>query len=345
MTSSTPRILVVEDDPVVGELFNELLPPAGYIVDLVYDAEAALKKLESITYDLIITDKNLPGLSGLDLLKRIHSTYEDLDVILMTAFADMDSMLSAINAGVYDYLVKPFNSLDDVVSTVGRALEKRRILLENRRLIANLQQANQQIETMNHNLELQVQERTHQLVEANFRLEQLSITDDVTGLYNQRFLFSRLDEEYRRARRHHDTLAVTMIDIDFFKQVNDQHDHLFGSRVLKRFGVVLQNGVRDVDFVSRYGGDEFTIILPHTNMQDALLVAERLRANIEDQNLGDPHVPCHVTMSVGVAAIDSNIVDSSRALLRAADKALYLAKSSGRNRVAFLKKPDENQPN
>ncbi len=339
-----PRILVVEDDSLVADLFRELLPTQGYLADVVGDAEAAVAALEETSYDLVVADKNLPGLSGVDLLRHVKASQPDLDVIIMTAYADMRSVLAAVEAGVYDYLLKPFDSIDEVMAKIGRALDKRRILLENRRFVEYLTQANAQIEEMNRGLEAQVAERTRQLLEANARLEQLTLTDDVTGLYNQRFLFSRLDEEFRRARRHREDLAVMMIDIDHFKDVNDNHDHLFGSRVLKRIGEKLRQGVRNIDMVVRYGGDEFAVLMPHTRLADAVAVAERVRSLVESAELGDvdnddtgvPLESCEVTISVGVAALGESEGDSPRSLLRAADKALYLAKSSGRNRVAVM---------
>ncbi len=339
MTSAASgcRILVVEDDPVVGALFRELLPRQGHEVELAVNGEEARVRFDAESFDLVITDKNLPGISGLELLKDLKALRPDVDVILMTAYADFDSVVTAVGAGVYDYLVKPFDSLEEVVGKIGRALEKRRILLENRRLLESLTQANQQIEAMNKNLEQQVLERTRQLVDANNRLEQLSITDDVTGLYNQRFLFGRLEEEFRRAGRHHEELVVVMIDIDRFKLVNDGHDHLFGSRVLKRFGAVLQCGVRNVDFAVRYGGDEFALLLPHTRLQDAIFVAERLRTKVAKSDLGDEGSPCIITLSAGVAGVGTSGADSGRALLGAADRALYFAKANGRNQVAVLR--------
>lgn len=331
-----PRILIVEDDSVLSDLFRELAAHRGYATEIVGDAESAVAKLETQSYDLIVCDKNLPGMSGLDLLKYVKATLPDLDVILMTAYADMQSVLSAISAGVYDYLVKPFDSIDEVMAKIGRALEKRRILLENRLLLVHLQRANAQIEAMNRSLEEKVAERTRQLQDANAQLEALSVTDDVTGLYNQRFLFARLEEEFRCAARSREELAVLMIDIDHFKLVNDGHDHLFGSRVLRRLGALLREGVRDIDVVVRYGGDEFVIVLPRTGLAAAVEAAERLRAAVEAADLGGEDGSCRISMSVGVAALGQSTADNPRSLLREADRALYLAKTSGRNRVVAM---------
>lgn len=329
-----PHILVVEDDPLVGELFNELLPTHGISLDLVASAEEAVALLNTRTYALVLADKNLPGKSGIDLLEHVKTTQEDLDVIIMTAYADMRSMLTAVENGVYDYLCKPFDSLDEVIQKIQRALEKRRILIENRHLVEYLTQANAQVEAMNRELEAKVAERTRQLREVNARLEELTLTDDVTGLYNQRFLYDRLDEEFRRARRHAHGLAVMVLDLDEFKCVNDERDHLFGSQVLHEVGQILLATCRSIDMVIRYGGDEFVIILPHTHLSDAIGVAERLRAEVERRDLGDAAGSWYATLSIGVAALGSSQADSPRSLLRAADKALYEAKARGRNCVA-----------
>lgn len=348
--SDAAKILIVEDDTVVGELFTLLLRDTpGREAVVVETAEEAVAKLPE-GFDLVITDKNLPGMSGLELLQKIKAVDPNLDVILMTAYADMKSMLAAMHDGVYDYLVKPFDSLDEVLSKIERALEKRRMRLENIRLIEHLTTANAQIEEMNRSLEQKVKERTQQLSEANERLQALTLTDDVTGLYNQRFLYKRLEEEFARERRYHEGLAVIMVDLDDFKRVNDSHDHLFGSRVLRRVGDVLRGAVRNTDFVIRYGGDEFVVILPHTTLRQATAVAQRIRTRLQETDVGDRadqatsirpgeheyDEPFFCTASLGVACLGECAADSPRSLLRAADRALYEAKANGRNRVGVM---------
>ena len=169
MVAIRPHILVVDDDQVVRSVFASLLPQEGYDTDVTADAESALTLLAQNPYDLVIADIVLPGMDGITLLKRLKGLYPTLDVILMTAHADMETLLAALHAGVYDYLVKPFDSLDDVTHKVSRALEKRGIIRENERLVEYLRQANAQIDGMNRELERQVAERTQQLEAANRR--------------------------------------------------------------------------------------------------------------------------------------------------------------------------------
>lgn len=331
-----PRVLVVEDDVHVGSLFSVLLKSQNIAHDLAESAEQGIEAMQQRPYDLFLVDKNLPGKSGIDFLRCVKDTMPDVDVILMTAYADMQSVLAALDAGVYDYLVKPFPSIDDVIKKVNRALEKRRILLENRHLVRYLTQANTQIEDMNRHLEAQVADRTRELQEANTRLEQLTLTDDVTGLYNQRFLYTRLEEEFHRSQRYNQDLSVMMLDLDKFKHVNDTHDHLFGSRVLRRVGELLRRSTRDTDMVIRYGGDEFVVLLPHTRLADAVAVGERVRQLISNTNVGDPEDAYTATVSVGVASLGECGATTPRELLRCADQALYQAKANGRNCIAAM---------
>jgi len=169
-------------------------------------------------------------------------------------------------------------------------------------------------------------------------LEQESITDPLIGIYNRRYLERRLDEEFERARRYRMPLSLLLLDIDHFKQVNDQYGHQTGDLVLNYLGHLLLDAMRSSDIVARYGGEEFIIIAPNTPGHIALNLAERLREHVANHKLvlsGKPteRLEINVTASIGVADLDPRI-DSAEQLVHLADMALYRAKQDGRNRVA-----------
>ena len=168
-------------------------------------------------------------------------------------------------------------------------------------------------------------------------LEQESIKDPLTGLYNRRYLERRMDEEIRRAQRYDLPLSVLLIDIDYFKEVNDTFGHQIGDKLLIYLSELLTNQVRDSDVVSRYGGDELLILTPSTTATSAILLAERLRLKVETDQFELPksdqqNADIRVTVSVGVASLSPEIVGTKN-LIKHADEALYLAKREGRNRV------------
>jgi diguanylate cyclase (GGDEF)-like protein len=170
-------------------------------------------------------------------------------------------------------------------------------------------------------------------------LEQETITDHLTGVYNRRYLDRRLDEEFARARRHVQPLSVLLIDIDGFKQVNDRHGHATGDLALGHVGRLLLGTARSTDVVARYGGDELMVIAPSTPPSQALVLAERVRRRLEAEPLqidraADEHLTVPLTVSVGVAALEWDMAGPAQ-LLEAADRALYRAKAGGRNRVGI----------
>jgi diguanylate cyclase (GGDEF)-like protein len=173
-----------------------------------------------------------------------------------------------------------------------------------------------------------------QLLRALTTARDQALRDGLTGAYNRRFLDEVLPKEVEQARRREAPLSVLMLDIDHFKRFNDSFGHEVGDRVLAVFARTLQARLRSGDFVARYGGEEFTAVLPGAGLEEARLLAERLRAGLEALELGPPDFPegCRITASLGVAAFPEHGADGE-ALLQSADRALYLAKGQGRNRV------------
>lgn len=173
-------------------------------------------------------------------------------------------------------------------------------------------------------------------IELRFKLEQLATIDALTGLYNRRFFNETLNREWERGRRDQTRLAMIMIDVDHFKDCNDNYGHLHGDDVLKQVAEIIQNNVlRGVDLVCRYGGEEFVVLLPETNIESAQQIAEKLRQSVADKNI--PHafspVAKHLTISAGVSEITPNEQCNAVDLINAADRALYQAKTNGRNQV------------
>jgi diguanylate cyclase len=188
---------------------------------------------------------------------------------------------------------------------------------------------------VNEMLEQRVQERTQELEKVNQRLQELSDTDQLTGLNNRRFLDGLLEREWARSRRYGQHLAVLLIDVDHFKQVNDVHGHLTGDRCLQSLAACIKGMLRQMtDQAARYGGEEFCVVLPETDSAGAMVVAERIRAKIEATPVVEHHLVLRVTVSIGVACATANDdlkgVDD---LLQMADQALYQSKAGGRNRV------------
>ena len=173
------------------------------------------------------------------------------------------------------------------------------------------------------------------LEEANRELEQLCITDELTGLFNMRHINVRLDEEFLRATRYGHPLSVIMIDIDHFKQVNDNNDHLLGSYVIGQVGKDIGQVIRDVDIGGRYGGDEYIIILPETDEQGALALSRRLHTIIKRRTYNDGHNKIKITLSQGIGVMHgaTTRLVSGKDLIRQADKALYEAKELGRDLI------------
>ncbi len=169
---------------------------------------------------------------------------------------------------------------------------------------------------------------------ANLAIKEASITDELTGLRNRRFLMTRFSEEFERARRNGGTLGLIMIDLDHFKRINDTYGHPFGDLVLKRVAQSIEEMLRDYDVAGRYGGEEFAVVATGTSSSDMLLLAERIRQRIEQMEIQNNKTTVRVTTSVGVAALADG--DTLETLLKRADNALYQAKHEGRNRTVHL---------
>ncbi len=169
-------------------------------------------------------------------------------------------------------------------------------------------------------------------------LRELSTIDGLTQLHNHKAFTDRLADEFRRAQRYDDSLALVMLDVDFFKAINDTHGHPVGDEVLTRIAQALRKAVRETDFLARYGGEEFAVLLPRTNLAGALTVSERVHQDVHRLRLGSTQ-QIRVTVSLGVSAYPGRNISSPEALIRTADEALYRSKREGRNKISLYQPP------
>jgi diguanylate cyclase (GGDEF)-like protein len=293
-----PRILVVDDEEVVCRFLKRVLDGGRREVEVCNGGQEAIARLEKESFDLVITDLKMPGVDGMSVLARAKQLDPLCEVVVITAYASVESAVEVMKLGAYDYISKPFN-VDRIRLVVDKALEKRRLL----------QAAG----------------------ERDF-YKRLSQLDGLTEVYNRRTFEQLLSSEISRADRFRRPLSLLMVDLDHMKALNDHLGHQAGDKVLKDAAWTLMRSVRNCDAVSRYGGDEFAIILVETGKTDALTTANRLADEVREapvdqgERLQDQEHP--MTVSVGVASYPTD-AKAKEELIRKADRALYEAKSQG----------------
>ena len=295
MNTSGSRILVVDDDPMILKLFSTALAREGYAVSVAKTGQEALDQMTANPVEILLLDINLPDISGIEVMRRFVATTTTI-VILITGDDASISHEAALQAGAADFIVKPVR-LPELAMRIRQAREMRALADAKARLVAEL--------------------------------EQLAVKDDLTGLFNYRHFQAQLNSEVQRVARYGRPLALILLDVDHFKEINDAQGHEAGNQVLVGIANALRQSVRTTDSVYRYGGEEFAILLPETPGPPARGVAERARQAVEKSVLAPER---RVTISAGMA--EYRPPERGEELLRRADAALYVAKREGRNRVA-----------
>jgi diguanylate cyclase (GGDEF)-like protein len=275
---------------------------------------------------------SLERLEGTFAMARRRAALGTLGLFLFIA--------GAVFLGLNRVVIRPVKALEASVRRMGEGHLSTRVppMLAGRELrelgdIINRMAAALQAER--ENLERTVAERTRELQDANARLERLAVTDGLTGLFNHRRFQEALHSELLRCERHKRPLAVLMLDVDFFKKVNDSMGHPAGDELLRRLAEVLGKDLRQTDLIARYG-EEFAVLLPETTKAEALQVGERMREAVETRINESTPWPQRITVSVGVATFPED-AKNAEDVLEAADQALYVAKRQGRNRVVGAK--------
>jgi diguanylate cyclase (GGDEF)-like protein len=310
------KILVVDDDPMQVRLLAKILSATGEPVFTAADGEEALAVLAEHGPRLVVSDWGMPKMDGVELCRRIRQQQgrdEPVHFIMLTASSDKERLLEAYDAGADDFVGKPCDTHE--------LLARVRVGLRTTKLREELVEKTTASQAM-----------SSQLATVNKRLERLSITDELTGLYNRRHAISRLEEQWELSARHGKAITVAMLDIDHFKKINDTHGHDAGDAVLRQVSEILRNEARGTDIVCRVGGEEFLVILPFQSPTEGRIGAERWRQAIARHNFVLPKGRTDLTVSIGLAGKTATIATTSD-LLKAADLALYAAKTGGRNTI------------
>ena len=296
-----PTVLIIEDEQALIKLFSKYLQKNGFNIISSYSAEEALKITNSKNIDVVVVDIGLPGMSGLEFTKKVVHEYQT-EVIVVTADSNHDYMES-INIGATDFMLKPINP-KELVGRIRKAINNRQLRLENIKYLKMLQT--------------------------------LVTTDELTQLNNIRKFNIIIEEECKRSSRYEYNLSLIFIDIDNFKLFNDSYGHTEGDNVLRIIGRIISNNLRGNDSAYRYGGEEFTIILPETNEERAMRVAERLRKLVQSERFkpkknGDL---VYITISIGITEFrhDERVSE----FVDRADRAMYTSKQTGKNRTNVL---------
>ncbi len=300
--SLSGRILVIEDRAESVAWFVDALSEK-HDVSCADTFEEALVRVKGGEFDLIVVSLGMRGFDGLRLCSQLRSLPEGRHVPILVVVSEggRRKLTQALEMGVNDYLTRPLDK-NELVARVRTQLRKKRYA-----------------DRLRHNVQLSLE---------------MAITDQLTGLHNRRYMSRHLDTLVANARRNGRPLALVIMDIDFFKQVNDTHGHDIGDEVLREFAERIAANVRGIDLACRYGGEEFVVAMPDTDIAFATHIAERLRQSIETTPITISRAPnsLNITISIGIARYEGGD-DTGEKLLHRADQALYQAKRSGRNRV------------
>ena len=300
------RVLVVQAEPSERAFQRSLFAEAGMSVVEACSGSEALDYLATDHPDLVVLGRMLPDMDGLDLLPRLKSSELDfLPVLVASHRSETAERVRGLQLGADDYISRPCDPAE--------LLARARALLRTK----------------------QTHDRIRKL---QLTLEQMVVSDPLTGLYNRRFLMDRLLQEMQRSDRHGEPLAFAMIDLDGFKTINDLYGHVLGDKVLRAVGNAISRSIRVSDIAARYGGDEFAVILPQTPPEGAMRVCERLLRAISEAGFQDDSGKmCRVTASLGLAYYPADDVETPEDLVHSADGALYGAKRSGKNRYSAVR--------
>lgn len=297
-------VMIIEDHPDQRELLEIVLQKEGYRVVTASNGAEALEKLEKEPAHVILSDVMMPKMDGFELMRKIRSNpkFKNLYIILITARIQERDRVQGLDLGADDYITKPFSFSE---------------------LLARVRVGTR-------------------VVQYQLHLEHQALVDSLTGLFNRRAFEQKMEEEFERAQRYRHHLSVLILDVDNFKKVNDTYGHHWGDEVLKKIAESLRTMTRRSDYPARYGGEEFVLVLPETELESALSVDGKVRAEIKAVKFGNKAKSFSVTVSSGISSTCNKQYSNWQQMLEDADQALYLAKNGGKDRAEVFV-PDEQK--
>ena len=314
------KVLLAEDSLTVMLTTSAIIKKSGHQVIQARDGKQALELYTSEEPDLVLLDVEMPEFNGFEVAEKIRAMNNEIwvPIIFLTGFADDENLSRAIDAGGDDYLTKP---VSDIV-------------------------LNAKLNAMHRISEMQNRLRSvsDQLTEMNNKLQQSVITDPLTGAHNRLYMDECIEREWYRAMRTKTELSILLTDVDNFKALNDSNGHCAGDTCLKEIVSLIDTHLkRSTDVLCRYGGDEFVVILPDTCSTYAMEIGEKIRQSVEHYSTQlELNTAVDISVSIGCAACVPNTDINYNDYLKLADKALYVAKETGRNRVHNLAASDKN---
>jgi len=300
------KVLIAEDDKVSSKILERNIRNWGYKVIISNNGQQAWQAFQKGEIPLAILDWMMPKIDGLELCQRVRQLKKDhyTYIILLTSKDRKEDILEGFRAGADDYIVKPFDTLE---------------------LRARLQTGKRIVDLQN------------QLIQTNLKLEELAREDSLTKLWNRAAIIQLLEEELHRSQREKKPVGTILVDIDYFKNINDTYGHLVGDTVLIEVTARLKKKIRCYDRIGRYGGDELLIVLPNCRLDEVEEIAERLRFAVCQKKIQTDMGLLEVTLSLGAFSSEKQPTISAENLIKASDNALYQAKRMGRNCVVINK--------
>lgn len=317
-------ILIVDDNPNNIQIVAATMAEYGYELGIAMNGQQAFQFLEENMPDLILLDVEMPDFDGYEVCRKIkdNSKFQEIPIIFLTAKNGAEDIVRGFNEGGVDFITKPFKSAELIVR-VKTHIELKEAREEVRNYAQRMEELNKELSA-----------KSVQLNKAFDDLRIFAMTDPLTELANRRHITEKIEDEIRVFRRNEKAFFIILGDIDNFKKINDQYGHECGDYILKLLSQFMKSKIRERDILSRWGGEEFLLLITDTDLEGSLVVAEKLRSGIEALEIFYKEEKIIVTMTFGVAAFNQK--DSMDSTIKRADDALYMGKKKGKNCIIHL---------